>query len=170
MVDGAEPPEDPDKTTVYTQAIMRLVLDNAKNLDEAMSLIKRYNLYFYGDIKVHFLISDSKGNSAVLEYVNGKIVFTKPSQSWQVVTNNTMVELPGDSWRLRNAAANEILEAKNGILVNERREGMQLLETVSIPDHTSWSTIYNQQTGDIYLAVARDFENIRKFNLKMSNE
>ena len=40
------PIEDPQKVTILSNHIMRLVLDYAKNVDEAIALIKEYNVKF----------------------------------------------------------------------------------------------------------------------------
>jgi hypothetical protein len=46
----AEPPQKPDQITLNTTTVIRLVLDKAKDTEEAVSLIKNYNIYFSGGV------------------------------------------------------------------------------------------------------------------------
>ena len=49
------------KRMVNTSVIMRLVLDKAANVNEAIELMKQYDIYFSGDIPCHFLLADLSG-------------------------------------------------------------------------------------------------------------
>lgn len=47
-----------------------------KNMDEAVSLLSNYNIYFhFGSIQGggHYFVSDSHGNSAVIEFLDGEM-------------------------------------------------------------------------------------------------
>lgn len=52
---------DENKITLNTTTAIRLVLDKASNVDEAIELLKKYNIYFSGDVYCHYLIADSTG-------------------------------------------------------------------------------------------------------------
>lgn len=59
--------ELPDITT--TTAV-RLLLNQAANVDEAVELLKQYDLHASFGFMIHFAISDANGEQAVIEYVN----------------------------------------------------------------------------------------------------
>lgn len=176
-VDHAQPPPyDPDKVTIYPCVVQLLVLNYAKSLDEAIDLIKQYNIYFFGNNCNHFLISDAAGNSAIVEFSGGNIVVTRPANPWQVVTNYVVCEnQPEPPYDLRLEAITPMLQSRNGILVDEKVEGMEMLKAVSwwSLDNGGWGTLYselfNQVTGDVYIVIQRDFDNIRKYRLMMSD-
>ena len=64
------------KHTVMTSVMMRMLLDRAATVDEAVSLLGDYNFFADGVQKgkeewsnYHFFIADARGRSAVLEYI-----------------------------------------------------------------------------------------------------
>lgn len=75
------------KIMVNTSIIMRLVLDKAANVDEAIELMKQYDIYFSGGIPCHFLLADSSGKSVIIEYYDGGLQIVEPMQEWQVASN-----------------------------------------------------------------------------------
>jgi hypothetical protein len=85
-VPHAEPALDPNKQTIDEAAAVRLILDNAKTVEEAVEVLKGYNMAFH-DGASHFMIADGKGNSVVVEFTGGEITVIKSDNPWQVVTN-----------------------------------------------------------------------------------
>ena len=79
-------PKDPNRPTLLNSQIARLVLDHAKDVDEALTLIRQYNITF-ADTPVHFHIADASGKSAIVEYVDGGISVVRDDKPWQVSTN-----------------------------------------------------------------------------------
>lgn len=73
--------EKPDLTT--TTAI-RLLLDKAANVDEAVALLRQYDMNSSIDSAHHLSIADASGNSVVVEYVDGEMLVTET----KVVTNH----------------------------------------------------------------------------------
>ena len=61
-------PSDPNKLTLNTTAIIRLLLDKAATVDEAVAVFHKYNIYFSQDIYCHYLIADKSGKSVIVEY------------------------------------------------------------------------------------------------------
>ena len=86
LISHAEPPYSPSKNTIYTSNVIRLVLDYAKNIDEAISLISNYNIDFQNS-KCHFLLAEPSSRSVILKFLNNKIVINNTDAKWQVCTN-----------------------------------------------------------------------------------
>ena len=59
-------PKDPNKPTLLNSQLLRLVLDHAKDVNEAITLVQQYNADFV--IPVHLHIADVSGKSAIIEY------------------------------------------------------------------------------------------------------
>lgn len=156
-------PKDPNRPTLLNSQIARLVLDHAKDVDEAIALIRQYNIEF-ADTPVHFHIADASGNSAVVEYVDGGISVVRDGKSWQVSTNYLFSEEQQPNCRRYNTAA-ESLTGSNGR--KTVGEAMSLLQSTS-QDNTVWSIVYNLSTGQVNLAIGKDYEEIHTFELKMN--
>lgn len=155
IIDGSKP-------VLGRWQVLRLLLDKAANVNEAVKLMKNYNCF---DGSVHYLLSDSSGNSAVVEYFEGKMVVVPTEGNFQLVTNFylSQPEFPGKG-HIRYKSGTDLLEAKNGIVDEE--EAMEILSMMKEPS-TAYSVIYNQGTGEVFLSFNRDYKNIYNFKLKM---
>ncbi len=156
-------PKDPNRPTLLNSQIIRLVLDHAKDVDEALTLIQQYNVEFAG-VPVHFHIADVSGDAAIVEYLDAGINIVRSDTSWQVSTNYLFSEeVKPHCWRYETVS--KALEAAQGHLPEGR--AMELLEAVK-QDHTVWSVVYGLSTGQIRLAVGMDYDEIYEFQLPMS--
>ncbi|MHC4070347.1 MAG: carcinine hydrolase/isopenicillin-N N-acyltransferase family protein, partial [Planctomycetota bacterium] len=153
--------KDPNKPTLLNSQLARLVLDHAKDVNEAIALITQYNAEFV--IPVHFHIADASGNSAVVEYTNGKIDVVRNDNPWQVSTNFLISEKnKPDCWRYN--LANESLSKTNGKMSQD--EAMGVLEAAKL-GNTVWSVVYNLSTGRVQLAMGKDYDKVHNFKLEM---
>lgn len=57
------------KQNITSTTMLRLVLDYAGSVDEAVELIKNYNLHDSANTSFHYMVADSTGKSAVLEWL-----------------------------------------------------------------------------------------------------
>lgn len=60
-----------DKPDITSTTMLRLILDYAATIEEAVSLIKNYDLHDSAQTSYHYMIADATGRSAILEWVNG---------------------------------------------------------------------------------------------------
>ena len=126
-----------------------------------------------GGPPLHYLIADSSGNSAVLEFISGEVNALRNSEPWQVATNfvisGTAPESRG-SLCSRYRRAYEALERANGDISPE--EGMALLGDVSQSGDfpTIWSVVYDMSSGDSQVVVGRQYDQVYQLNLEMRYE
>jgi hypothetical protein len=155
-------PKDPNRPTLLNSQLLRLVLDHAKDVNEAISLIGQYNAEFL--LPVHFHIADASGKSAIVEYTDGKIVVVRDENPWQVSTNFLISEKnKPDCWRYK--LVSESLSKADGRIPQD--EAMRLLSRAK-QDSTVWSIVYNLSTGQIRLAMGKDYEDVHSFKLEMA--
>lgn len=89
MAVEGEPPRDPGRPDIIAALLLRVVLDYAGDVDEALALFGRFNVHFAA-VPCHFLICDATGKSVVLEFLDGKATVVEPRQTWQVSTNHVL--------------------------------------------------------------------------------
>ena len=155
-------PIDPNRPTLLNSQMIRLVLDHAKDVDEALDLIQKYNVDF-ADVCVHFHIADASGKSAIVEYIDGGVAVIRNDNPWQVSTNYLLSEpQQPDCWRYNKATAT-LAKMQGKALQNE---AMNLLQATS-QDHTMWSVVYNLSTGQIRLVMGKDYNEVHTFKLRM---
>lgn len=63
--------QNTDKPDLTSTTMLRLILDYADSVDEAIELISAYDLHDSANTSYHYMIADATGKSAVLEWVNG---------------------------------------------------------------------------------------------------
>lgn len=161
-------PYDPNKPTLISNQLMRAVLDHARDVNEAVTLIQKYNPNF-PVVCCHLHIADVSGDSAVVEYVDGKAVILRNDKPWQVSTNFLLSEAEpaqdtSGCWRYD--LAREYLVKKGGNITPD--EAMNLLESVKLPN-TVWSVVYNLSTGAVQVAMGKDYEQIHTYQLRMKD-
>jgi hypothetical protein len=184
---------DPKKESMFRGEVKRFLLDHAKNINEAINILSKYNIIME-KVANHLLIADSSGNSAIIEWVNGKMQVIRNKEPWQVATNfmvygsqdklkdytaeytangKIVKDINGRSY-WRYITAWEILKKKNGKINPD--DAMNLLKTISLVSSkeiwwpTQWSVVYNLNTSDIQIALGRNYDKIYKFELKMKKQ
>ena len=165
-VPHAEGGHDPGKPTIGSLDAIRLVLDYAQDVDEAVSLLDRYNIDFAGGPPVHYLVSDPTPRSVVIEFLDNEMIVIPSDAAWQVATNFVMTgypfgDPPSDCWRY-NLVYNALKE-KNGAVTSDG--AMDLLEDCSQPI-TMWSVVYGGEDGTVSVTAGRKYSSVHRFTLE----
>lgn len=63
--------QDTEKPDLTSTTMLRMVLDYADSVEEAVELISNYDLHDSATTSFHYMIADKTGKSAILEWVNG---------------------------------------------------------------------------------------------------
>ena len=169
-VPSAQAGRDSRKATIDSLAAIRLLLDKAQSVDEALSLFGAYNIDWGSGPALHYLVADSQGNSAVVEFIDGQMEVLPGVQPWQVATNFVLSGHSPESARFqcdRYATAYETLEQTQGRVSHE--EAMALLEDVSQPT-TMWSVVYDMSSGQIVVTMGRNYAQVHHFSMPMAKQ
>ena len=157
---------DPGKGTVDSLGIIRIVLDHAGDVDEAISLFHQYNIDFEGQTPLHYLLADVSGDSALVEYYRGEIRVVRSETPWHQATN-FLVSEPGPA--AGRCDRYDVISAELGATGGDLSPGgaMELLSRVAQP-HTQWSIVYGLDGGDIRVVMGRDYGRVHTFGLEMA--
>lgn len=60
-----------DKPDITSTTMLRLILDYAATVEEAVALVEKYDLHDSAQTSYHYMVADATGRSAILEWVNG---------------------------------------------------------------------------------------------------
>lgn len=63
--------QNTEKPDITSTTMLRLILDYADDLDEAVEIAKGYDLHDSAKTSYHYMVADASGRSAILEWVNG---------------------------------------------------------------------------------------------------
>ena len=166
------PPTDQqsEKVDVGTTLAIRILLDKAATVKEAVDLLSTFDMHASAKGCFHLQIVDAEGNSVVVSYVNNEMVVTEMDGNYQAATNFYLHDVPFEYEKQgedRYAVLIDTLSAKKGVLTQE--DGMNLLKSVSFegtpPDEegrvysTQWSSVYDLTNPSLTLCADRNYEN-----------
>jgi Linear amide C-N hydrolases, choloylglycine hydrolase family len=140
----------PRGDAVGSLGVMRLVLDRAADVNEAIKIFRTTAVDFTGGPPLHYMVADATGASAVIEYVKGRVHVIRRAQ---VMTNFVLTgDAPADD-RYRTATA--------GL---GSTDALALLERVKQP-HTRWSVAYDLRARTVRVVMGQRYGRVHTFNL-----
>ncbi len=148
---------DPNKESVDSLKIIRKMLDQASNVDEAVVLMQRYNINMEGGPPLHYLIADRTGRAALVEFYRGKTIVIRNDKAWHQATNFLRSSVGDDGGRAegqcwRYDTLSRRLTDVEGRLSTQG--AMSLLADVS-QNNTQWSVVYDMMTGEVTVTMER---------------
>jgi hypothetical protein len=163
-VPESEIPNDPGREIIGSLAVIREMLDHARDVDEAVAIIESYNIAWYGGPALHYLIADASGRAALVEFYEGEIVVIPNEAPFHLATNHlrTTASGYGDCWRY--AALDVRLTETEGRL--SPQEAIDFLEVVS-QGGTQWSIVYGFSTGDVHVTMGGGYDDAHTLHLDL---
>ncbi|MFC3502254.1 linear amide C-N hydrolase [Micromonospora krabiensis] len=164
--DGARADRDPGKPTVGSVRILRLVLDRAATVDQAVAVFAAHNLDFDGGPPLHYLVGDATGASAVVEFVDGEMRVERGRGAWQALTNVPVAGIPEERRRedRRYGLIARAMTESGGVA--DAAAAHRVLTAVR-QAHTRWSVTYGLRSGEVTLVTAMGGGE-RRYRLPMS--
>ena len=149
---------------MFDLTLPRLLLSKARSVEEAIHYTEKYNLF--SDVApLHYMVADASGNSAVIEFVDGRMVVTKAENEFLAVTNFTLYDNPTKEGFGKDRYENiqNTLEKQAGIISEEA--ALELLKNNVIPGDEQWSAVYNLTRRTLAVTFSRDYEQVYRFKL-----
>ena len=164
------------KTPITPPVALRAVLDTCKDVDEAVALLKRYDMRDLLFVNYHYQFTDAAGNSAIVEYVDNKMHVIRQSAPQESLTlTNFFLTEGGDNRREMGRSRFENIAAcvkEKGVLTEDA--AMDLLHKNSMyrphdwMPHmvaTVWSGVYNCTARTVLLCAGLDYQKRFRFTL-----
>ena len=157
-----------DKVDITTTSAIRLLLDRAATVEEAVELLSQYDMHASAGSCYHFHIADAKGGSVIVEYIDDEMSVVQGDAATNFLL--TPGEYDFGSGEDRYAVLRKTLDANGGVFESEE-QAMELLKAVSQPvseekkSSTQWSCVYNQQDAGVEIAMNMDYEKVYTFGL-----
>jgi len=151
------------QTSIYDIEAVRLMLDQAKNVQDAKLLMEQYSIALSEEHPSHFIVCDAQGNSMVIEYVHGSLQITETEKPYQVLTDFLLYtgEKASDIGAEIYHNYNETLNECNGKISEE--EAMQLLKENAEKGKTQWSVVYNMSKRTMTVSFSEDEDKVYKY-------
>lgn len=166
---------DPNKKTIDQLAVMREILDHASTIDEALKILAAYNIDMV-EIPLHYLVASSAGNSALVEFYQGKMEIFRNEDPWLLATNFLVASTGGQPQGqcLRYDHISQRLQELGGQLTVQ--DALSLLADVSqggpqAQSSTQWSIVYDLTGGDVNIIMGRKYTGgVHTLHLDRSNQ
>jgi hypothetical protein len=157
-------PVDPAKPTLDSLAVIRLALDRAATIDEAIKIFKTNNIDWGSGPPLHYLLADRSGKAVLIEIFQGEMLVHYNQNPYHLATNFLVSENPdqplGHCWRYDRIA--QTLKQNQGKL--SLAESLGLLSQVS-QDITQWSVIYDFSSLKVNIVMGRSYNTVHAFSL-----
>ena len=168
------------KLPISTSIIIRMVLNYAETIEDALEIFKSYDMNDIGGVAYHFVVSDRDGKSVLIEYLDGKMLLFYPEsreggKEFLSVTNHFIAKgapepKRGAGYDRQDKIVNTLTE-KGGIISSEC--AMDLLSKVQLeyyhklgwPVRTLWSAVYNSTNASVELCVGQNYEEVFRFEV-----
>ncbi len=148
--DGRNINQTTEKADITTTTAIRLILNKAANVTEAVELLREYDLHASMGYMVHFAIADNFGNSVCVEYVDNRITVTES----KIVTNFYLAENAPSAPDYTQAHTRfhtliDIVNGKQFFTVNDVKDALSSVSRKNYggSETTEWSTVYELGTG-----------------------
>ena len=166
--DSAAIRQDTGKPDLTTTTAVRLLLNQAASVDEAVELLGRYDLHASMGMMVHFALADNGGNSVAVEYIDNEMVVTQTP----VVTNFYLAE--GEKHGIGTRQSHQRFERLTQALADHPTMTMEevrdALDSVSKDnfnefESTEWSTVFNLDAGEAHYYHRENYETRYTFSI-----
>lgn len=161
--------QDTGKPDITTTTAVRLLLNQAADVDTAVGLLEQYDMHSSMGVMIHFALADKNGRSAVVEYINNEMVVTDTP----VVTNFYLSE--GEKKGIGTAQSHTRYEILMDRIKEHKTMGPEgvrdSLDRVSKDnfdefESTEWSIVFNLNSKEVRYYHREDFENSYLFRVE----
>lgn len=171
QLDFSEIHESGANVDMTSTTIIRNVLDNAKNVDEAIEIFKNCNLNTDG-YAYHYMVGEASGKSAVIEFVDNEIIVEYKTDDIQVCANTYVTDEGIAFYKDANSAdsinrMNAIINSAKASNFNMTVENAFSALKAASNSNTRWSIVYNLTDKTMDIAINANFN--KNFSFSFEN-
>ena len=159
--DSADINQDTARPDITTTTAIRLLLDKAADVEEALELLRQYDFHSSMGMMVHLALADAEGRSVAVEYVDNEMIVTETP----VVTNFYLA--PGEKQGIgttqshtRYEILTQTLEGQGEMTEVEMRDALDSVSKDNFGEFesTEWSIVMNQETKELIYYHREDYK------------
>lgn len=180
VVDSEPVFQQTEKDNIFTTLAIRLVLDRAATTDEAVELLRGYDMFASSGKDYHFYVNDASGNGKVIEWDCESETRELVATPVDVVTNFYTIYSDKVLPDQRNGMYGHGKERYNYIKeVFAEQEGNHTYDTawdalkaasqepseVDITSNTQWSIVFDNTNFTADIVIRRHWDDVYKFGV-----
>lgn len=157
-LDGEQVNQDTGKPDLTTVSGIRLLLDKAATVEEAIALLEQYDMHSSIGFAHHYAVSDTTGRAVVIEYVDGKMVVNESP----LCTNfNLCHARAGREFDMQVPGIPSAVERMEKLqATDEATSIVEALKEVSFSDWTQWSILFDTRAKVANYYFHADFDTV----------
>ena len=166
--DSASINQNTEKSDLTTTTAVRLLLNKAASVDEALDLLRQYDLHASMGMMIHFALADTTGKGVVVEYINNEMVVTETP----VVTNFYLAEgtkhgIGTQQSHERYNILTQTLADHPTMTMEDVRDAMDIVSKDNFNEFesTEWSAVFDLSTGTAHYYHRENYENRYTFSI-----
>ncbi|MGN0235453.1 MAG: linear amide C-N hydrolase [Paludibacteraceae bacterium] len=162
-LDGEQVNQDTDKPDITTVSGIRLLLDKAATVEEAIALLEQYDMHSSIGFAHHYAVCDTTGRAVVIEYVNGEMVVNESP----LCTNFNLCQArAGRAFDMTVPGIPSAVERMEKIQsLDETTSIADALKAVSFDDWTQWSILFDTRAKVANYYFHADFDTVFPISL-----
>jgi len=167
-------PRTPNLRTVYSLQVIRELLDHTGTVEEALDRLRTFNIDMTGGPTLHYMISDSSGDAALVEFWDGEMRVIRGTPGEPLVATNYVVSQVPYEQREGVCARYDLISEglatpsagpDRGAMMRALSGAQQV--GVQNPDFgTQWSIVYQSQSVSMDLVMGRAYDHVLSFSLE----
>ena len=156
--------QDNGKPDIGLWVAIRLILDRAESTDHAIRLLEQYDIHDVGAYAHHLFISDSTGNSVVVEWKGNEMIVDKNQPT---ATNfRHYIVIDKSSYKGGCTRYDTIIQWLTNHSSTTAEQAMNVLESISKNEGgypTQWSSVYYLNNFCVDVTIDRNYNKFYHF-------
>lgn len=161
--DKEETHQDTGKVDLTTTAAIRLVLDHAATVDEAIALLQDIDIHSDIGSAHHFAICDATGRSVVVEYVDNQMYVVESP----IVTNHYLADVDkqgtgSEQSHARFETLSDLYDRASGVMTTEQvKEALAAVSQSNFDneyEETMWSIVFVPETRTAFVYFRENYQ------------
>lgn len=166
--DSASIAQDTGKPGLTTTTAVRLLLNKAADVKEALELLRQYDLHASMGMMVHFALADTTGRSVAVEYIGNQMVVTETP----AVTNFYLADGPkkgigSQQSHTRYDILTRALETQPVMNLEQLRDALDSVSKDNFNEFesTEWSAVFDLNAGSARYYHRENYEKPYTFSI-----
>ena len=160
--------QDTGRPDLTTTTAVRLLLNQAGDVEEALQLLEQYDLHGSMGMMIHFALADASGRSVVVEYIDNEMVVTETP----AVTNFYLAE--GEKYGIGTRQSHERyeilmdrLDEQDIFTAEDVRDALSSVSKQNFGEFesTEWSIVFDQETMETRYYHREDYTKHYTFSM-----
>jgi len=165
--DGKSINQQTEKPDITTTTAIRILLDKAASVDEAVEILKNYDMHSSMGLMIHFAISDINGKSIVVEYINNKMIVIQADAVTNFYLSGDNQYSSSDQSHERYNILTKALKDNLNMNINDLRNVMDSVSKDNFNEFesTEWTAVYDKAKGKVYYYHRENYDKCYAFDV-----